>query len=207
MTHIPKGPWRRLVAVDPWGQLTQVRSLVEKGLTSGSIEAEEDPHQGTWVRITIDGTRFFLPSLVGTGFVHGGDPRAAARQLLRALSEDADLMPGWQNRIEEIRDEAVSLMLAFAKGLDHPVATEFTAVDEQDGLPSLRLWNPTRATWRSIPIPMEARIAAARLHGHAVHLEKRSGQWILKPHPIDRESAALPIDILSAMRSLQGNPV
>lgn len=206
MTPLPRGPWRRLVAVDPWAQMTEVRSLLENALASGRIVSEDDPYAGPWVRIVVDGSRFHLPPLVGTDFRHGGDPSAAARQLLRAVSKDADLMPGWQNRVEELRDEAVSLMLAFTNGIEHPVATEFTAVHEDDGLPSLRLWNSTEATWRSLPIPTEARIAAARLHGHAVHLERRSGQWILRNHPVDKESAAMPVDILCAMRAIEGNP-
>lgn len=204
--RLPKGPWRRLVAVDPWLQLAEVRTMLELGIGKGEVRIDEDPFHGTWVRILVGGVRFFLPNLIGTDFRHDADPLAAARQLLRVVSDDADTSPGWQNRIHERRDAATSLMLAFANGIDRPVATEFTAVDEEDGLPSLRLWNASRATWRSIRVPMDARIAAARLHGHVVHLEKRSGQWLLKPHPMERESGVGPVDPLSAMRAVEGNP-
>lgn len=206
MMKIPLGPWRRFRMTDPWAQLDFVRDHVAHAIDAGAVEDVPDPFHGTWRRISLHGTVFILPSLVGTDFRHEADAEAAARNLLALLVDHADTRQGYQSRMEEDRDLAAALLLAFVPGIDGPVASELTHVDPEDGLPSIRLWNASRAVWRTLDVPIEARIAAARLYGPGMYFERRSGQWILKTHAIDQEAGVPPVDVLTAMRALEGNP-
>ena len=207
--RLPAGAWRRLTVVDRWDTIGEIRTLVSDAIASGAIECGRTDPDRSWRSIRLAGVRFHLPDIAGTVFRHGSDPVVAAHELLRLLDESTDVDQGWQKRVDDRRNAMASLLLGFVPGLPARIDVRMSAVDvthDIDGLPSISVWDDRRSTWRATPVPVEGRIAAARLHGHCVYFEKRSGQWIMKQHHFDPEFAASTVGIIEALRAIEGNP-